>query len=314
MDLPLDLAPSEWEPPVSVAAKLSYFVRSAIGSMVRSPFVHVIAIAALVMSLLGYGVARIASSQLDALMASLGGDVELTVYLGDEATSEAVDELERALTTRTQGVVRRVSPAEALGRLATQLGTQGRALADIGENPLPWSLEVRLPEGARDPAALFGLAEKMRSLPFVTQVDYGAEALERLSLISRAIRLAGLVVFTLVFLIAIVIVSATLQLAIFSRRDEIEIQKLVGATDRFVRMPFLIEGLLQGLLAGAVSLSLSFALVRMIESEHGQAFAFARLSGRVVVDWARLGAEQVGGGVLLGLSGSFLAVRRFLRV
>jgi cell division transport system permease protein len=302
------------EPTVSVAAKLSYFVRSATGSMVRSPFVHVIAIAALVLSLLGYGVARIASSQLDALMASLGGDVELTVYLGDGASGEAVDELEKSLANRTQGLVRRVSPAEALGRLATQLGDQGRALTDLAENPLPWSLEVRLPEGARDPASLAALAEKVRALPFVTQVDYGAEALERLSLISRAITLAGLVVFTLVFLTAIVIVSATLQLAIFSRRDEIEIQKLVGATDRFVRMPFLIEGLLQGLVAGALALGLSFALVRVIESEHGQMFAFARLSGRVVVDWLRLGAEQVGGGVLLGLSGSFLAVRRFLRV
>ena len=299
---------------MSVPAKLSYFVRSATGSMARSPFVHIIAIASLVLALLGYGVARITLSQLDALMASLGGDVELTVYLGEGATGAAVDELEEALTRRTQGAVKRVSPAEALGRLATQLGEQGRALGDIGENPLPWSLEVHLPEGARDPSTLAELAEKVKSLPFVTQVDYGAEALERLSLISRALKLAGLVVFSLVFLTAIVIVSATLQLAIFARRDEIEIQKLVGATNRFVRMPFLIEGVLQGLLGGALALLFSYAVVRGIESEHGEMFSFVRLSGRVVVNWAHLGAEQILAGVTLGLLGSFLAVRRFLRV
>lgn len=299
---------------MSAAAKLSYFFRSASGSMLRSPFVHIIAIAALVLSLVGFGVARIAGSQLDALMASLGGDVELTVYLAEGAGATDVDALEQALARRTLGEVRRVSPAEALGRLASELGPQGRALADLGENPLPWSLEVRLPDGARDPLALVALAEKVRELPFVAQVDYGAEALERLSSISRAITLASLVVFTLVFLTAAVIVSATLQLAIFSRRDEIEIQKLVGATDRFVRMPFLIEGVLQGLVAGALSLLLCYALVRALESERGQAFAFARLSGRVVVDWLRLGAEQIAGGVTLGLVGSFLAVRRFLRV
>lgn len=299
---------------MSAAAKLSYFVRTATGSMVRSPFVHVIAISALVLSLVGFGVARIASSQLDALMTSLGGEVELTVYLEDGAEEAAVAELEDALSQRTQGVVRRVSPAEALRRLAMHLGDQGRALLDVGDNPLPWSLEVRLPDGARDSATLAELAEKLRGLPFVGGVDYGAEALERLGLVSRAVTLAGWVVFTLVFLTAVVIVSATLQLAIFARRDEIEIQKLVGATDRFVRVPFLIEGLLQGLLAGGLSLLVCVALVRLIESEHGQAFAFARLSGRVVVDWLRLGAEQLAGGIALGLLGSSLAVRRFLRV
>jgi cell division transport system permease protein len=151
-------------------------------------------------------------------------------------------------------------------------------------------------------------------LPFVTGVDYGVEALERLSLIARALSLAGLIFFGLVFLTTIVIVAATLQLAIFSRREEIEIQKLVGATDRFVRVPFLIEGALQGLVAGACSVGVVFLLVRVAESEEGALFAFLRLSGRFVVDWPRLAAEQVGAGVALGLAGSFLAVRRFLAV
>ncbi len=77
-------------------------------------------------------------------------------------------------------------------------------------------------------------------------MDYGDEALERLSPIARALRLASLIAFALVFLTTVIIVSATLQLAIYARREEIEIQKLVGGTDRFVRVPFLIEGLLQG--------------------------------------------------------------------
>jgi cell division transport system permease protein len=299
---------------VSAGAKLSYFVRSAVGSMLRSPFVHVIAIASLALALVGYGAARIASSQLQALVASLGGDVELTVYLDEAAQPTQVDELEQALRQRAQGTVRRVSPAEALGRLASQLGPSAGALEDLGENPLPWTVEVHVPQGARDPAALEALVGRVRTLPFVTGVDYGVEALQRLSLISRALSLAGLVFFALVFLTTIVIVSATLQLAIFSRREEIEIQKLVGATDRFVRMPFLIEGALQGLVAGVFSLALVFALVHLAESEEGALFAFLRVSGRFMVDWPRLAAEQLGGGVALGLMGSFLAVRRFLSV
>jgi cell division transport system permease protein len=198
--------------------------------------------------------------------------------------------------------------------LAKQLGDHGGALEAIGENPLPWTLEVQLPPDARDPASLDALAARLRLLPLVTAVDYGEQALERLALISRGLRLAGVVVFGLVFLTAIIIVSATLQLAIFSRREEIEIQKLVGATDRFVRAPFLIEGLVQGLVAGVLAVAIVFGVARWLESGRGQLGALLTADGRLAVNWPRLAAEQLGAGVALGLLGSFVAVRRFLRV
>ncbi|MDP1920265.1 MAG: permease-like cell division protein FtsX [Myxococcales bacterium] len=299
---------------MSAPAKLAYFVRTAVGSIVRSPFVHVIAVASLSLSLVGFGVARIARTQLDALVDSLGGEVEMTVYLAEDAPEAQVAELEQALAQRTAGELHRVSPAEALGRLATQLGEDGTGLTELPDNPLPWSLEVRLPKAARDAVSLGELARKTRALPFVTGVDYGEEALERLTLIARALEIASLVVFSLVFLTAVIVVSATLQLAIFARREEIEIQKLVGATDRFVRLPFLLEGLLQGLLAAGLALGAVFALVRWLESGQTGLLAFARLDGRLVVQWPRLAGELVGIGCSLGLVGSFIAVRRFLRV
>lgn len=299
---------------MSTRANVAWFVRSALGSMVRAPFVHLIAIASLSLALVGYGAARIAGSQLAALTSLLGGEVEFTVYLAQGADPTRVDELEQALAQRTGGVVHRVSPAEALGRLAKQLGEPGQALEALQDNPLPWSLEVKLPPTARAPAQLAALAAKLRELPSVTGVDYGAAALERLELISRALRLAALVVFGVVFLTTIIIVSATLQLAIFSRREEIEIQKLVGATDRFVRAPFLIEGVVQGLVSGALAHALLFGLVRVAQSQRGELIGFLSVDGHVVVDWLRLGLEQVGAGMALGLLGSFVAVRRFLRV
>lgn len=298
---------------MSAPAKLAYFVRTAVGSLVRSPFVHVIAIASLCLALVGFSVARIARLHLAALVDSLGGQVELTIYLAADAPAEQVDELVAALSQRTGGTARKVSPAEALGRLASQLGEDGQGLAELDANPLPWSLEVQLPQAGREPAALAELARKTRALPFVTGVDYGEEALDRLTLVVQALEIASLIVFSLVFVTAVIVVSATLQLAIFARREEIEIQKLVGATDRFVRVPFLLEGFLQGLMAGVVSLGLVFALVQWLEAGGGP-LGFVRLGGRVEVEWWRLGAEVLGIGCSLGLVGSFIAVRRFLRV
>lgn len=298
---------------MSAPSKLAYFARTAFGSIVRSPFVHVIAVASLCLSLVGYGVARIARTQLDTLVDSLGTEVELTVYLAEEAPAEKVEELEKALAQRTGGTVQRVSPAEALGRLATQLGDDGKGLTELADNPLPWSIEVHLPKAAREKAALDELATRTKTLPFVTGVDYGEEALERLSLIARALEIASLIVFSLVFLTAVIVVSATLQLAIFARREEIEIQKLVGATDRFVRVPFLLEGVLQGLIASGLAMGLVFGLVRWLEREGG-VIAFVRLGGTIPVDWLRLAGEVTGIGCALGLVGSFIAVRRFLKV
>ncbi|MEW6433729.1 MAG: permease-like cell division protein FtsX [Myxococcota bacterium] len=300
---------------MSSQAKLAYFVRTALGSMVRSPFVHVIAIASLALALVGYGLARLAAGQLDALVASLGGQVEFTVYLAPDATPEEVAQLEQALSQRTNGgAVKRVSPSEALGRLVSELGEQGAALEGLSDNPLPWSLEVAVPPAVREGGRLEDLAQRVRGLGFVTGVDYGQEALERLTLISRALKLAGTIAFALVFLTTVIIVSATLQLAIFSRREEIEIQKLVGGTDRFVRMPFLIEGAVQGTVAALLSFGLVFGLVRYLESAKGDAVAFVRLGGHIAADWPRLAGEQLGLGVALGLLGSFVAVRRFLKV
>ncbi len=300
---------------MSLTASLSYFSRTALNGIWRSPFVHVIAVSSLSIALMGYGLARMASAQLDALLQSLAGDVEMTVYLEAGTQEDKIHELESALQQRTGGTTKIVTPTDALQRLAKELGgEQGAALDGLGDNPLPWSIEVELPPLAREPEALKALADRVRGLPFVNGVDYGEAALERLTAIARALKLFSLIAFALVFLTAVVVVSATLQLAIYSRREDIEIQKLVGATDRFVRAPFLIEGLLQGAVAAALACGALWALTYFLGPKLALLFAFLNAgTGLHVVD-LRLFAEMLGLGAGMGLLGSVIAVRRFLHV
>lgn len=299
---------------MSIAASLSYFSRTALNGIWRSPFVHVIAVASLTIALAGYGLARMASGQLDKLLFVLGGEVEMTVYLAEGTEPDKLRELEAALAQRTSGQTRVVSPAEALGRLAKELGDQGNALESLGENPLPWSIEVSLPPLAREPEQLRALSDKVRSLPFVTGVDYGQEALERLTAVARALKLGSIIAFILVFLTATVVVSATLQLAIYSRRADIEIQKLVGATDRFVRAPFLIEGLLQGVVAAALACGLLWAFAYFAGPRLASLFSFLQVGATSTRIEPRLIGEMFAIGAVMGLLGSVVAVRRFLRV
>ncbi len=294
-------------------AKASYFTRTALGGMWRDPFVHVVAIASLAIALVGFGLARIAGAQVDGLVSALGGEVELTVYLKDNTSSEDVARLEAALKQRTGGVTKVVSPAEALGRLSEQLGTQGQALTELGANPLPWSVEVTLPPQARDPESLKALSQTLRALPFVDAVDYGADALERLGALSKGLKLASVVAFAVVFLTTIVVVAATLQLAIYSRREEIEIQKLVGATNRFVRAPFLLEGMVQGIVSALLAGGALWALATWGAPQAARVVAFLALPTGSKLVSVRLLLELLALGVAMGLSGSLVAVRRFLR-
>lgn len=296
-----------------IIAKASYFARTALGGMWRDPFVHVIAVASLAIALVGFGLARIAGAQIDGLVAALGGEVELTVYLKDGTTQDDIARLDAALAQRTGGKTRVVSPAEALGRLSAELGPQGQALTELGANPLPWSVEVTLPPAMRDADSLKALAGTLRGLAFVEAVDYGADALERLAALSKGLKLASLVAFVVVFLTTIVVVSATLQLAIYARREEIEIQKLVGATNRFVRAPFLLEGMVQGLLSAVLAGGALWALASWGAPRAAGALSFLSLPKDARLVSPRLLLELLGLGVGMGLSGSVVAVRRFLR-
>jgi cell division transport system permease protein len=147
----------------------------------------------------------------------------------------------------------------------------------------------------------------------VEGVDYGEDALERLAALSKGLKLASVVAFAVVFLTTIVVVSATLQLAIYTRREEIEIQKLVGATNRFVRAPFLLEGIVQGLISASIAAGSLWALATWGAPHAAGAFAFLALPAGTQLVSLRLALEILALGVGMGLSGSVVAVRRFLR-
>ena len=298
---------------MGAAAKARTFWRSALEGIRHQPFVHTVATITLAVALFTVGLARSAATELDRVIGSLGGEVRVTVYLDPKARADVRGAVAAGLRQRGMAV-EEVSPRAALERLVKELGPAAESLRGLPEDPLPPSLEVRLPEGRRAPEALRTLAAELRALPGVTGVDYGEQAVERLHAMARALRWAGLLAFAVLVGATLIIVSATLQLAIYARREEVEIQKLVGATDRFVQAPFLLEGVVQGL-AGALLAVLALLLFRQTAGPQlSSLFSFLRLptTASGLSPW--LEAAQLGVvGAMLGLAGSYLAVHRFLR-
>lgn len=300
---------------MSVLAKAAYFWRSAASGLRHAPFIHFVAVTTIAIALFSAGLAQGMGRMVDALIGSLGGEVQVTVYLSPALDEEGAEVLRERMVAISGGRASLVPPQAALARLANELGDLGEALAQLPENPLPPSLELEVPRDRRTPGALKALAQQLRAMPGVTGVDYGEEAVERLSAISKALRYGGWVAFAVVLLATVVIVSATLQLAIYARRGEIEIQKLVGATDRFVKAPFLIEGFLQGLLGAGVALAGLVTFERFAGPGLASLFSFlVGPGGMVPLLEPGIALELLAAGCALGLGGSFIAVGRFLRV
>lgn len=299
---------------MSNTAKATYFWRAAFHGFLRSPFIHSVAIVTIAVSLFGAGLTQGLVRWVDSLVASLDAGAEMTVYLKDDASTEIRDAVLGAIRQRG-GDGKLVSPETALKGVAAELNQYRELLLKLPRNPLPWTVEAHFSHSGRNPAALRILADELKRARGVDDVDYGEKSLERLSAISKALRFGGVVAFFVVLLMTVVIVSATLQLAIYRRREEVEIQRLVGASNSFVRAPFLIEGLMQGLIGALLASAALWSFAVFASPRLSSLFSF--LSGSPgsfrIVEPATI-LELVAGGAALGFGGSVIAVSRFLRV
>jgi len=294
-------------------AQAEVFWRSALQGIRHQPFPHAVAVLTLAITLFALGLGRAAEGAVEHLLRQLGTEVQVTVWLKPAASETDVGPLVTSLRARGFGV-QLVTPRAAVERLARELGPAADALRGLTSEPLPPSLELTVPPLWRAPGALRQLALELQQQTQVTAVDWGEAAVERLSALARALRWGGLLAFAVLVAATVVVVSATLQLAIYARREEVEIQKLVGATDRFVRAPFLIEGVLQGLSGAALALVGLLAVLHWLRPELDALFAFLRVDSPAAALWDLSRTfELFGVGAALGFVGSFLAVSRALR-
>jgi cell division transport system permease protein len=286
-----------------------YFTRRALDAMRRGPYVALVGTATIFVAIFATGLLAAALGGAERLLQGWAGEVQISVYLAPGADLEAAARAARALAPGRP--VEAVPAATALRRLADVLGEEARVLEGVGPGALPDAVEVRAPgislAGARE------LARGLRGIPGAAEVDYGNAWLERLEGFVGRARVAAVVLFAALAVATAVLVSNTLRLAVFARRDEIEIMKLVGATDGFVTAPFLIEGVLQGLLGAGLAV-LALAGLHVLLVPRLQA-AVALASGLALRDTLppALVLGLVGGGALVGLLASALSVARTLR-
>ncbi len=277
--------------------------------MARGPRVTLVATGTIFVAVFVIGLFAAALHGAGKVLAAWAGEVQISVYLDPSADLEAA---RAAAAAAAPGrAVEAVTAQEALRRFREALGSQGALLDGLRPEVLPPSVEVRAPGIRLDEAR--SLAKRLEAVPGAREVDYGTAWVERLERLLTRLRWAGSALFLALAVGAAVLVGNTLRLGVFARRDEIEIMKLVGATDAFVELPFLIEGLLQGLAGGALATGALFAVTALVLSRLGGELGLAVPIARGDLLPPALLAALVAGGGALGTIASALAVGRELK-
>lgn len=276
-------------------------IREALLAFRRAPMLSALSITTIAFSLFAFGLFGLVALNLRNALREVEDRVEIRAFVADgtgaEATSAALGDIGAFPEAAS---VRLVTQAQALDRARRELGE----FSDVFEEGiLPASIELRLKPGFRDPETVRAIAKRIEVYDFIDDIRFGEEWVEKLHRLRNIATLAAASLGLTFAVVAVIIIGSTIRMAVLARAREIAIMRLVGATDGFIRAPFLIEGFLKGTLGGVLALVLAWVALIIINRFVVHATFFDQ--------W--MGAVGVLAGACIGLAGSALSVGRHLK-
>ncbi|MEN6640835.1 MAG: permease-like cell division protein FtsX [Armatimonadia bacterium] len=273
----------------------------------RHPLVALGAVANIAISLAIVGGFFVAAYNVEHIASGLAREATISVQLKDKVDPKKVETKLYSDTRVKQTTF--VSKDQALEEYAKSVNLPYKDLKNSITNPLPDMIRVTVTE----PQYLTAVAQQAKSIAGVSKVRYQKDVAEKLLHVADGIRLMGMVLGGVMVLAALMLVSTTIQLGVHSRRREIRIMQLVGATNNFIRAPFLIEGAVQGLLGGILAAVLLLVGYSYLHSSIAQSLAFLELVYNTQF-MAMCAAGMVVLGVVFGVVGSLVGTRHYLRL
>ncbi len=285
---------------------IKYFFKESFTSLVRNRWMSLASIGAVASALIILGSFLLLSVNFDHILKDVESQVEITAYLEDSLDQDGISRLDKDLAVIT-GIkeIKFISKEVAIEEFKEQVG---RELLEGIDNPLPNSFRIKV----NDPHEVASIAEKIEKFSGIDEVKYGKGVVEKLFNIIHWVRVIGLIIMAVFAAVSIFIISNTIRLTVFARRREINIMKYIGATDWFVRWPFLIEGMVLGLIGSSlaigvlaaaynylyITVKLKLPMISLLPKEYFYDYALGFL----------------GIGMLIGAFGSSFSIKRFLNV
>ena len=295
--------------------RAGFFLSRAITNIRQNVFVNVVTVGTITLALLIVSLFLLIFVNLESAAENWSERVQVTVYFDKELTSHEQSAF-REKISEIPGVSRviYVSRDEALKRFKGRLRGQETLLEGVRAEILPTSFEIVLKRAYRETVSVESFVTKLKLIPGISEVQYGEEWVRRFNSFLNFMRLLGALLGGFLVIAVIFIVSNTIKLTIYSRRDELEVMSLVGATRFFITAPFLLEGIMQGLAGSVFSLALLYGLYEGFLQTAGSFITF----NPAVSGLSFLPVEYLSGlllaGALLGFIGSLTSLKRFINV
>lgn len=276
-------------------------VREALTASRRAPLLSILGVVTIAFSIFAFGLFGLVAINIRKALEQVEERVEVRAFVSDSTEIESVAAAMKDIGEFPEVArVDYVSKEQALERARKEMGE----FADVFEaGVLPASIEVYLRSGMRDPTTVKSVADRIRTYHFIDDVRYGEEWVAKLYRLRNIATVAGLALGVAFAAVAIIIIGATIRMTVLARAKEISIMRLVGATDMFIRLPFLIDGLVKGVLGGLLALVFVWVANRVVNEYFIQTIFFNR-------EMIFLGVVS---GALMGVLGSLVSVGRHLR-
>jgi cell division transport system permease protein len=307
--MPRDFIPGRREPEVP-SNTFAYFFREAVRRIWVSKRTSFVAVAMIAISLFIVGSFLLVAENLGRAAEEWQGKSRVIVYFDADATPEQVNAVGRWLATQPDMAKRRlVTREEAMARFKIWFANLSEVMGQLEDNPFPPSYEIDVEPRLAQSRAFHQSIGALKAMSGVDQVQYDWEWIDRLKRVVNVINIAGLVAGGILAVAAAFTIANVIRLTMMLYREEIEIMRLVGATERIIRGPFLIEGFLQGTIGGVVAIVLLFAAYEIARRSLSATssilwgFLFAGF-----LPWQKI-AALIAGGMLAGWFGSWLSVR-----
>ncbi len=293
---------------------LRYFTREALTTIKRNTLLNLLTIAMIAVSLSIFELFLLIYLNLNTIVSHWSDSVQLIAYIDRQPSPEEqlrLDSLIRELPSVDS--VKFVSPETALETLRQRLKGHEDVLEGLEYNPLPASFEIRLQRKHQNLESVQQAVTLLEALQEFDDIQYGRQWLENLTAVIIMLRFSGIFLGLFLFLTVIFTVSNTIKLTLYSREEELNIMKYIGATESFIRGPFLAEGIVRGLLGASVSLLFLYLLfilfTTIIRFSSSSLFQFASI--RFFSSYYIIGLLLLGS--ILGWCGSLLTLHKFLK-
>ncbi len=292
-----------------------YLLREAITNLYANRGNVMIGIVTTAFTLVCFGVFLLLYLNIKNLTGTLQSDIEVIVYLDPEASEQVVSLVQKRLRTEPAAVALTfVSKEQALREFSEQFPDESLLLEGMEGNPLPASLVVNLFPRFLDTESLGAFAERVKQLPGVTHVAYSQDWVDTLALVVSYFELGAVVIGTILAVATVTIIANTIRLSLHTRKEEIEILRLIGATGMFIAIPYVIEGMILGAVGGGLSLALLKGVFEFFRLELNASGWFVGMEHILPVFPRQVSFLLVMTGLVLGCGSSVLSVFGLMKV